>query len=194
MVAESLDLILDFIRVDLIIGFGWYSILFFVLRWFKYQNTLLAEYDKYACKTVVFLGILFIIVWLTLVIFNYFGVLTDAEKTVFLQRLTGPYGLAFFCQPLFWLILTQLLRIRFVKRFLLFRILIVIPFILTFERFVIIVTSFHRDYLPSSWYFGFTWWEFLISAIIKAVEFTIIVFILKYDKQKILNLKQAKNF
>lgn len=191
MVAAVLDFILDFIRIDLIIGFGWYSILFFILRGFKHQKEYLTEFDKIACKTVVFLGILFIIVWLALVAFNYFGIMTEEEKTMFIQRLTGPYGFWFLSQPLFWLILTQLLRIRWVRRFLLFRLLIVIPFILTFERFVIIVTSFHRDYLPSSWsmynsFFGITWREFLLSFIVKIIEFAIIVFGYKYGRQLIV--------
>lgn len=191
------DFILDFIRIDLIIGFGWYSILFFVLRLFNYKKEFLTEFDKHACKTAVLLGILFALVWLIAVIFNYFLVLETDEKAQFIHRITGPYSFGYWFQPLFWLILTQLLRIRFVNRFLLFRILIVIPFILTFERFVIIVTSLHRDYLPSSWTMyndlGITYWDFLLSVIVKAIEFTIIVIIFKYTKQKVSNLKHAKN-
>lgn len=192
---DFLDLILDFMRIDLIIGFGWYSILFFIFRLFKYKKEFLAEFDKNACKTVVFLGIGFGVIWLLAVTLAYFTVMTQEEKTQFLQRLTGEYSFGIWFQPLFWVVLTQLLRFRFVRRFLLFRILIAIPFILTFERFVIIVTSLHRDYLPSSWsmHIGFTWWEFLLSFIIKIIEFAIIVLIFKYAKQQMLNLKPIKS-
>ena len=117
------DFILDFIRVDLIIGFGWYSILFFIFRLFKYQKELLTEFDKNACKTLIFLGILFAIIWLTLVTFTYFGIMNEEEKTQFIRRLTGQYSFGYWLQPLFWLILTQLVRLHFVRRFLIFRLL-----------------------------------------------------------------------
>jgi hypothetical protein len=192
------DFILDFIRIDLLIGFGWYSIFFFISRLFKYKKEFLAEFDKQACKTVAFLGITYGIVWIIAVFLNYFSGMNVEEKTQFIRRLTGPYSFGYWFQPLFWLILTQLLRFRFVRRFLIFRLLICISFILTFERFVIIVTSLHRDYLPSSWSmfnwdFGITWWMFILSLIIKIIEFTIIVFAYKYAKQWILNLKTAKS-
>ena len=192
------DFILDFIRVDLIIGFGWYSILFFIFRLFKYQKELLTEFDKNACKTLIFLGILFALIWITLVTFTYFGIMNEEEKTQFIRRLTGQYSFGYWLQPLFWLIITQLVRLHFVRRFLIFRLLICVSFVLTFERFVIIVTSIHRDYIPGSWTmfnlgFGFTWWEFLLSVFIKSIEFCIIVFAYKYCKQKLLNLKVKKS-
>lgn len=195
--VDAFDFILDFIRVDLIIGFGWYSILFFIFRLFKYKKEFFVEFDKQACKTVAFLGIAYGIVWIIAVSLTYFSVMNEEEKTQFIHRLTGPYSFGYWFQPLFWVMLTQLLRIRFVRRFLIFRLLICISFILTFERFVIIVTSLHRDYLPSSWSlynygFGIKWWEFLLSFIVKIIEFAIIVFTFKYAKQSILKFKTAR--
>jgi hypothetical protein len=190
------DFILDFIRVDLIIGFGWYSIFLFIFRLFRYKKEFLNEFDKQACKTVAFLGITYGIVWIIAVFSNYFSAMNEEEKTQFIRRLTGPYSIGYWFQPLFWVVLTQLLRIRFIRKFLIFRLLICISFILTFERFVIIVTSLHRDYLPSSWSmfsldFGITWWMFILSLIIKIIEFAIIVLAYKYVKKWILNLKQT---
>ena len=192
------DFILDFIRVDLIIGFGWYSILFFILRLFKYQKEFLAEFDKQACKTLTFLGLAYGIVWIIAVLLTYFNVMNEEEKAQFIRRLTGPYSFGYWFQPLFWVMLTQSLRIRFIRRLLIFRLLICISFILTFERFVIMITSLHRDYLPSSWRifsldFGITWWVFILSLIIKTIEFAIIVFAYKYAKQWLLNLKTTKS-
>jgi hypothetical protein len=195
-VLDVLDFILDFIRIDLIIGFGWYSIFFFILCLFKHKKEFIVEFDKNACKTVILLGILFVFIWLLFVTIDYFLVMSDEEKMQFIQRLTGKYSFGIWLQPLFWLILTQSLRINFVQRFLLFRLLIVIPFILTFERFVIILTSLHRDYLPSSWaiypYLGFTWWEFLLSILVKTIEFCLIVFVYKYAKQWIFKFRILK--
>ncbi|MEY2630528.1 MAG: hypothetical protein RLZZ469_1425 [Bacteroidota bacterium] len=149
--VDFFNFILDFIRVDLLIGFGWYSVLFYILRLFKYKKDILTEFDKNACKTFLFLGILFAVVWFLAVTLDYALIMTEDEKAQFLGRLTGEYSFGIWLQPLFWLIITQLIRFNIIKKFLFFRILIVIPFVLTFERFVIIVTSLHRDYLPSSW-------------------------------------------
>lgn len=191
------DFILNFIRIDLILGFGWYSVLFFTLKLFKYKKDLLTEFDKDACKTFVFLGILFAVIWFLAVTLDYAMIMTEDEKTQFLGRLTGEYSFGIWFQPLFWLIITQLIRFNIIKKFLFFRILIVIPFVLTFERFVIIVTSLHRDYLPSSWTMyvdlGFTWWEFLLSILLKAIEFGIIVLAYKYVTLSILKFKTIKS-
>jgi hypothetical protein len=190
------NFILDFIRVDLLIGFGWYSVLFYILRLFKYKKDILTEFDKNACKTFLFLGILFAVVWFLAVTLDYALIMTEEEKTQFLGRLTGEYSIGIWLQPLFWLIITQLIRFYIIKKFLFFRILIVIPFVLTFERFVIIVTSLHRDYLPSSWIMyqdlEFTWWEFLLSILVKAIEFSLIVLAYKFATPLILKCKTIK--
>jgi len=195
--VDFFNFILDFIRVDLLIGFGWYSVMFFILRLFKYRKDILTEFDKNACKTFIFLGILFAVVWFLAVMLDYALIMTEDEKMQFLGRLTGEYSFGIWFQPLFWLMITQLIRFNIIRKFLFLRILIVVPFIITFERFVIIVTSLHRDYLPSSWtiynYIGFTWWEFLLSIPVKAIEFSLIVFVYKYVKQSILKFKTVNH-
>ena len=192
-----LNLILDFIRVDLIIGFGWYSILFFILKFFRYKKEFFVQFDKYACKTVVFLGILYGVVALTTLLSVYFKIVVDEERSRFIQRATGYYWFGYWLQPLFFVAWTQLLRIRFVRKILLFRMMICILFVLSFEQCVIIYTSFERDCLPVGWTLydlelGITWWEFLLSIVIKIIEFIIIVFAYKYAKQSILKFKTAK--
>ena len=182
-----LDFLLEFIRVDLIIGFGWYSIVFFTLILFSFNKEFLKEFDKYACRTIVYLGILYGIIWFLASILNYFIEMDEEQKAQFIRRLTGKYSFGLWFQPLFWLSLTQLLRFEFVRKYLLLRLMICIFFILTFERFVIIYTSFQSDYLPSSWTlynygFGVTWWRIILSALIKMIVFTLIVFVCKYLK------------
>ena len=182
-----LDFLLEFIRVDLIIGFGWYSIVFFTLILFSFNKEFLKEFDKYACRTIVYLGILYGIIWFLASILNYFIEMGEEQKAQFIRRLTGKYSFGLWFQPLFWLSLTQLLRFEFVRKYLLLRLMICIFFILTFERFVIIYTSFQSDYLPSSWTlynygFGVTWWRIILSALIKMIVFTLLVFVCKYLK------------
>lgn len=86
----------------------------------------------------------FVIAW-------YSGV--DAEQYVFVNRARGPYAWAYWsmmsCNVLspqfFWF---KKIRTSVVATFILS---IVVNIGMWFERFVIIVTSLHRDYLPSSW-------------------------------------------
>ena len=47
-----LDFLLEFIRVDLIIGFGWYSIILFTLLLFSFKNELLKEFEERQRKIV----------------------------------------------------------------------------------------------------------------------------------------------
>jgi len=76
-----------------------------------------------------------------------------AESYAFLNRAKGPYWWAYWSMmtcnvispQLFW---SKKLRTNLVATFV---ISIIVNIGMWFERFVIIVTSLHRDYLPSSW-------------------------------------------
>jgi len=81
----------------------------------------------------------------------YSGV--EAEQYAFINRATGPYWWAYatmmtcnvISPQLFWF---KKIRTNIAATFILS---IVVNIGMWFERFVIIVTSLHRDYLPSSW-------------------------------------------
>jgi len=81
----------------------------------------------------------------------YSGV--EYEKYAFYNRVTGPYWWAYFSMmtcnvvspQLFWF---KKIRTNIAATFI---ISIIVNIGMWFERFVIIVTSLHRDYLPSSW-------------------------------------------
>jgi len=76
-----------------------------------------------------------------------------AEQYAFINRATGPYWWAYWSMmtcnvispQLFWF---KKIRTNLVSTFI---ISIIVNIGMWFERFVIIVTSLHRDYLPSSW-------------------------------------------
>ena len=76
-----------------------------------------------------------------------------AESYAFINRATGPYWWAYWSMmtcnvispQLFWF---KKLRTNLVATFV---ISIIVNIGMWFERFVIIVTSLHRDYIPSSW-------------------------------------------
>ena len=77
----------------------------------------------------------------------------EYEAYAFLNRATGPYWWAYFAMMTCNVISPQLMWFRKLRRSLLFTffISIVVNIGMWFERYVIIMTSLHRDYLPSSW-------------------------------------------
>jgi molybdopterin-containing oxidoreductase family membrane subunit len=81
----------------------------------------------------------------------YSGV--EYEQYAFINRATGPYWWAYMIMVVCNVVSSQLLWIKKLRTSLMFTFFlsIVINIGMWFERFVIIVTSLHRDYLTSSW-------------------------------------------
>jgi len=81
----------------------------------------------------------------------YSGV--EYEQYAFINRATGPYFWAYWIMMSCNVISPQLFWIKNIRTNLwaTFILSIVVNIGMWFERFVIIVTSLHRDYLPSSW-------------------------------------------
>jgi Ni/Fe-hydrogenase subunit HybB-like protein len=75
------------------------------------------------------------------------------EQFAFLNRAAGPFGWSYWIMVACNILIPQLLWIPRIRRSLpaVFGISILINVGMWFERFVIIVTSLHRDFLPSSW-------------------------------------------
>ena len=88
----------------------------------------------------------------------YSGV--EYEAYAFLNRATGPYWWAYAFMMTFNVVSPQLMWFKKLRRSLLFTffISIVVNTGMWFERFVIIVTSIHQDYLPSSWSMFYPTW------------------------------------
>jgi molybdopterin-containing oxidoreductase family membrane subunit len=83
------------------------------------------------------------------------------ERFMLLNRMTGPYRLQFWSLILTNCIVPQLLWFRRIRRspVPLFIVAMFINVGMWLERYVIVVTSLHRDFLPSSWgmYSGTVW-------------------------------------
>ncbi len=81
----------------------------------------------------------------------YSGV--EYEQYAFLNRATGPYAWAYWSMMTCNVFSPQFMWFKKLRTSIMFSffISIVVNIGMWFERFVIIVTSLHRDYLPSSW-------------------------------------------
>jgi molybdopterin-containing oxidoreductase family membrane subunit len=75
------------------------------------------------------------------------------ERFVFLNRATGPYAWAVWTMVICNVVVPQVFWFKRARNSIpiMFVVSILINVGMWFERFVIIVTSLHRDFLPSSW-------------------------------------------
>ncbi len=75
------------------------------------------------------------------------------EQFVFMNRALGPFSWAYWTMVTCNVLIPQVLWFRSVRKSIpiVFIVVIFVNIGMWFERFVIIVTSLHRDFLPSSW-------------------------------------------
>jgi len=82
------------------------------------------------------------------------------ERFVVLNRMLGPYAWAYWTMFSCNVLVPQLLWFKKIRRspLLMYPVVILVNVGMWFERFVIVVSSLHRDYLPANWdYFRPTW-------------------------------------
>ena len=104
---------------------------------------------------------------------------SEFEKYIFLNRATGDYAWAFCTMIICNIVLPQLLWFKKLRRSIAFSVCValVVCVGMWFERFVIIVTSLHRGYLPSSWtMFSPTWVD--IGIFVGTLGFFFLLFLL----------------
>ncbi|MBZ5647735.1 MAG: polysulfide reductase NrfD [Acidobacteriia bacterium] len=75
------------------------------------------------------------------------------EQYMMFNRMRGPYAILYWALILFNVAIPQLLWVRKIRKstFWLFLLSLDVLVGMWLERFVIVITSLHRDYLPSSW-------------------------------------------
>ncbi len=141
-------------------GFAMVATVIVILRWmFRLQHVITKDHldvmNRITIATSLMVGyaylIEFFIAW-------YSG--AAAERYASMNRAFGPYGWAYWIMVACNVGFPQLLWIRKIRRsvLLMYPVVILVNVGMWFERFVIITTSLHRDYLPSSWdYFKPTW-------------------------------------
>jgi Ni/Fe-hydrogenase subunit HybB-like protein len=143
-------------------GFAMVINLMIIARWlFKLENLVTIRHFENMAKVILLTGSLvgyayameFFIAW-------YSG--NPYETFAFVNRAFGPYSWAYWTMISCNVISPQLFWFKKMRTspVALFIIAVFVNIGMWFERFVIIVTSLHRDFLPSSWaYFTPTFWD-----------------------------------
>ncbi len=119
---------------------------------YKLEDYITVTHIEYMNIIIIVTGSIVGIAYLTeLFMAWYSGV--PAEQYAFLNRATGPYWWAYAIMMTCNVVSPQLFWVKKIRTSLwaTFILSIVVNIGMWFERFVIIVTSLHRDFLPSSW-------------------------------------------
>ncbi|WP_057939903.1 NrfD/PsrC family molybdoenzyme membrane anchor subunit [Algoriphagus resistens] len=122
----------------------------------------------------------------------YSGV--EAEQYAFINRATGPYWWAYWSMMTCNVISPQLFWIKKIRTSIVatFVLSIVVNIGMWFERFVIIVTSLHRDYLPSSWAMFYpTWADVGVYLFTFGLFFTLFFLFAKFFP--VINMAEVKS-
>ncbi|WP_299886612.1 hypothetical protein [uncultured Lacinutrix sp.] len=142
----------------LVYGFCYSSVLSYILSLFKSKKVKLLNdsFYNYSIKTIRIIAIFYFFYYLFSTIYFY----STEENTFFSNRATGPYWWAYWImllRPFIFCLLIQLFWFkRFQRKNFLNFILILIIFIIVLasgpnlERYIIFITSWHRDYAPNN--------------------------------------------
>ena len=127
----------------------------------SYEDYISVDHIDKMCKIVLLTGAIVGLAYATEAFMAWYSV-NQYERFVFLNRAFGPYAWAYWIMVSCNVLIPQLLWFRKLRRNigLVFVLAIAINIGMWFERFVIVVTSLHRDFLPSSWaMYSPTWIE-----------------------------------
>jgi len=141
-------------------GFAMVLTLLLIMRKvMKLENYITIKHVEYMNIVIIVTGSIVGVAYLTeLFISWYSGV--EYESYAFINRFSGPYMWSYFAMMTCNVISPQLLWFKKIRTSLTatFILSIVVNIGMWFERFVIIVTSLHRDYVPSSWSMFYPTW------------------------------------
>jgi molybdopterin-containing oxidoreductase family membrane subunit len=127
----------------------------------EFQNYITLDHMEVMNKIIMTTGLMvgyaygseFFIAW-------YSG--NQYERFVFVNRAFGPYGWAYWTMITCNVIIPQLFWFKKIRRSIpiMFVVSIFVNIGMWFERFVITVTSLHRDFLPSNWgMYAWSWFD-----------------------------------
>ena len=132
------------------------TLMLIVRKVLHFEEYVTLHHIEQMCKIIIATGGIVGLAYFTELFIAYYSG-NEFERFAFINRALGPYGWAYFVMVSCNVLIPQVLWWKKVRRnvTLVFIISIFINVGMWFERFVIIMTSLSRDYLPASWG-GFT--------------------------------------
>lgn len=165
--------------------FGAYSIVFFIIRRFGKSKAHLNEFDNSAIQLTFWVAALWILLRLLAIVLFFIDQKAKMQSEPFLQHVSWFIGSIWF-QFLIWVILIFLLRHKFVKRYLIPRVVIAFLLAFSFDKISMLLMYFHRDYLPPIEAFpSFNILDFITRLFLNVVLFILMVSLFHFGKQKL---------
>jgi molybdopterin-containing oxidoreductase family membrane subunit len=134
-------------------GFAMVMTLMILVRWaMRLESYITIQHFDNMCKVTLLTGSIVGLAYLTEWFIGYYSG-NPHERYMIVNRALGPYAWAFWTMVICNMLVPQLFWFRRARTSIpiIFALSILVNVGMWFERFVIIVTSLHRDYLPSSW-------------------------------------------
>lgn len=177
---DDLNFILAIINYDIVIGFLYYSIVFFIVFPFFKNKSNLKYFDNYTCKVVIYSSIIYAILLILKLILQFYQLETGLEKQNYINSFFSNWY-AFLLEITIPLFFIQLLRFKQIKRYLFFRTLIVLVFTFSIEKVAVFIAAYNSY---SAWNdFGFIKQSIFesynapVSAIIISILLRVITFV-----------------
>jgi hypothetical protein len=180
---------MSIIKLSFFITFGLYSIIYIITS-IIVKNSLIENVDKTSNKLIGFIGIVYLIAWVCLIVTNFINI-SSPERDEVLDRMFGKYWFEFWLQPAIWITMTQMLRFEKVRKQKFLRIIFSFLFIVTIEQFVILLTSFNFNFTKYR-EFPFTTMDIIIGICTKIFLFLTIVVIYYIAESKYKTFRSIK--
>ena len=171
-------------------GFAMVLTLLLVMRKvMKLESYITIKHVEYMNIVIIVTGSIVGVAYITELFISWYGGV-EYESYAFINRATGPYWWAYWSMMTCNVVSPQVFWFKKLRTNLVFTFFmsIVVNIGMWFERFVIIVTSLHRDYLPSSWsMFHPTWVDAGIFIGTIGIFFTLFLLFARYFPVLALN-------
>jgi molybdopterin-containing oxidoreductase family membrane subunit len=120
---------------------------------YKLRDIITLRHIDLCCRFVLLMALLISYIYLMEFFVAYVGGSPNERFTFYQDRIFGPYGTTWLCMLIFNSFIPMLFWSKKIRRnpWLAFGIVVFPSIGMWLERFVIIVSSVHRDFLPSSW-------------------------------------------
>jgi len=176
-VKELPELTIKVITSDMFIGYGLFTLIYLFVSLFIENISLLEKLDLAVNRFIGFVGIIYFLCVVTSIIMSM-AVVDDYQ--IRWEPLV---------QVLLWTIITQLLSVEKFRKRKLVRLIFGILLIVSFELFVIFVTSLHRDYSLGGLFSGLSTVDIAIGLSSKMTVLCILAIIYSWVTDKLKKLR-----
>ncbi len=135
-----------------------------IRQYYKLQDLVTLRHIDMCCRYTLLMGLFVAYIYGMEFFIAYYGG-SPNERYTFYDRIRGPYWLTWYVMMFCNCVVPQLFWMKSVRRnpWLAFGIVLFPSVGMWLERFVIIVSSVHRDFLPSSWGMFYPTWIDIIT-------------------------------